>query len=103
MGIVLNGSGGSVGPGVYDFATHKARLIDKEPLDFFGFAWLADSKRIVYHQEDAIIILDVDSGRRKVIPAGVHLGQGLVVSRDGRTIYTTVSREQADIWMGVAK
>jgi Tol biopolymer transport system component len=103
LGPVVNPSGGSAGVGVYDFAARKARLVSKEPVGYFGFAWLADSKRIVYQQEDNIVLVDVDSGRRKVIPAGIPLGLGLTVSRDGRTIYSTVARAQADIWMGIGK
>jgi len=102
MGPVLNGSGGTPGVGVYDFATHKARLISHDPVGYFGFAWV-DNKRVVYQVEDNLVLVDVDSGRRKVMPTGVALALGVVVSRDGKTIYATVSRAQADLWMGVAK
>jgi hypothetical protein len=30
----------------------------------------------------------------------VHLGFGLVLSPDRRTVYVSVAREQADIWLG---
>ena len=103
LGPVVNASGGSAGLGVYDIATRKARLVSRDPVGFFGFAWLGDSKRVAFQQEDNIVILDVDSGRRKVIPTGIALGGGLVVSREGRTIYATIARAQADIWMGTSK
>lgn len=103
LGPVVNASGGSGGVGVYDFATRKARLAASEPVSYFGFAWLPGSKRIVYQHEDNIMLVDVETGRRKEMPVGITLGMGLVVSRDGKMIYTTVRREQADIWMGVAK
>ncbi|HEX5071524.1 MAG TPA: protein kinase [Vicinamibacterales bacterium] len=102
LGPVINESGGSPGVGVYEFATRKARLISRDPVGYFGYAWL-DGKRVVYQFEDNIVLIDVDSGRRKVMPAGIALAIGVVVSRDGKTIYAAISRAQADIWMGSAK
>jgi Tol biopolymer transport system component len=100
FGPVLNATGAPTGVGLYDIAARKARLLSTDAGTFMGFAWLGDSRRVLYRVEDNIVLMDVDSGRRKVIPTGVHLGFGLVLSPDRRTVYVSVAREQADIWLG---
>ena len=96
----LNATGAPSGMGVFDLATKQARSLAKDRTNFLGIAWLADSRRVVYQFDDNIVLMDVESGRRKVIPTGVHLGYGLALSPDRRTMYVSVRREQADVWLG---
>ena len=103
LGPILNGIGSPAGVGIYDFATRKARLVSKDQVDFFGFAWLGDSRRALYRLNDDVVLLDVDSGRRKVLQTGLHLGLGLTISPDRKQVYVTIAREQADIWLGERK
>jgi len=100
LGPVLNATGTSIGVAVFEFATRKARFISRDSVGFVGFAWLGDSRRAVYLLGDEIVLIDVDTGRRKVLMPGAHLGFGLVLSHDRKTMYVTLRREQGDIWIG---
>ena len=103
LGPILNGTGAPTGVGLYDFATRKVRVVTNDLVDYVGFAWLSDSRRVLVHLNDDLVLLDVDTGRRKVMSPGVHLGLGLTLSHDRKLIYVTISREQADIWLGEKK
>ncbi len=46
-----------------------------------------------------IWLLDVESGRRKALVTDLKLGLGLAISPDRRTLYASIRREQADLWM----
>jgi TolB protein len=103
LGPILNTSGAPIATGVYDFASRKARLVEKAQVIFQGYAWLSDSRRVIYILGNDLVLVDVDSGRRKVLPTGVQLGFGLALGHDRRTVYVSIVREQADIWIGETK
>lgn len=100
LGAVVNTSGAPMGLGVYDFGKGQARVVSTDVAGFFGFAWLSDSRRAIYFNGDHIVLLDVDSGRRRVIPSGQTLGFGMAMAPDRKTLYISVARQQADIWVG---
>jgi sugar lactone lactonase YvrE len=66
---------------------------------FQGFVWLSDSRRSAYVDSATrtIWLLDVETGRRKALVTDLKLGSGLAISPDGRTLYASISREQADL------
>ena len=101
VGTVVNTAGSAIAVGVYDVATRTARSVTDGASGFLGFVWLSDSRRVVYADPDAstIWLLDVESGRRKALVTDLKLGLGLAISPDRRTLYASISREQADLWM----
>ena len=86
---------------MYDVAERRARKVADAAPSFVGYIWLGDSRRVVFADSttDTLWLLDVDSGRIKVLGTGLKLGMGLVGSPDRRTLYASTRREQADIWM----
>jgi len=88
---------------VYDVASRTLRRILDVACPLQGFVWLSDSKRLLCADAagDALWIFDVESGRRRSVASGLKFGisGGLVASFDRRTLFTTVSRQQADVWV----
>jgi len=66
-------------------------------------AWLPDSRRAIVTEleKENLVVVDADTGRRKELGAKLGLGIGLVIAPDGRTIYVSSARQQADIWMAM--
>ena len=44
-------------------------------------------------------MVDVETGRAANLSSDVSFGLGIAIAPDGRTIYVSVQRLQADIWM----
>jgi hypothetical protein len=61
--------------------------------------WLSDGRRVLFHNEGKLLVLDVETGRIKEILAGVGLDHGFALSHDDRTIWFGITRREADIWM----
>jgi eukaryotic-like serine/threonine-protein kinase len=59
--------------------------------------WLPDSRRLLVGRSDAIVLLDTRTGRATPV-LGVG-GQGLSVSRDGRSVSYIDTRAESDVWM----
>jgi Tol biopolymer transport system component len=100
-GGIANGAGGLVGIGIADVASRTVRHVTQEAVTFASLTWLQDSRRVVYSRpaQGELAVLDVDSGRRKVMASGLSLGAFLAISPDNRTLYVAATRQQADIWM----
>jgi Tol biopolymer transport system component len=102
-GTVRTPSGPSAGLAIYDIAARTTRLIAGMPVT--GVTWLArDNRRVLVRSTDDLHLVDVDSGRTKKLAANAGgitrgIGAGLLVSPDGRTIYASVARQQADVWV----
>jgi hypothetical protein len=64
--------------------------------------WLHDSRRVIFHTPDALVLLDVETGRQKVLlnPGGVAF-LGIGVAPDDRRIVFGLRRESADIWVAL--
>jgi Tol biopolymer transport system component len=101
LGAVTSSAGSTVGVGVYDVAARTARTVASGQPEFGGVVWLPDSRRAVYvdYATDTLWLLDVDTGRRKALAAGLNLGLGLTASPDGRTLFASLNRQQADLWL----
>jgi Tol biopolymer transport system component len=105
LGGITNGAGANVGVGVFDVATKSLRRISSEPTAAatLSAAWLPDSRRAIVTEleKENLVVVDADTGRRKELGAKLGLGIGLVIAPDGRTIYVSSARQQADIWMAM--
>jgi Tol biopolymer transport system component len=101
LGAVVNRAGSKVGIGVYDIAARTLRTVAPGDVHFDGCVWLPDARRAAYvdHSTDTLWLIDVVTGRRKMLATGLKLGLGLVASRDGRMLYASISRQQADLWL----
>ena len=103
LGGLTNSSGGSVGLATYDLATKSVRRLTGQSAAAatLSSAWLPDSRRIIFIESDKqnLFLIDADTGRRKDLGSKLELGIGVVIAPDGRTIYATIARQQADIWM----
>ena len=64
--------------------------------------WLSDSRRLLFHDNGAIHIVDSVTGAAKevlsIAPEEVAR-RGFALSPDDRHIYFSVSTTQADVWM----
>ena len=98
-GAILNTSGSPIGIGVYDIRAQQVKKVLDGLAPFWGYEWLNDNRRVLYVIDDSLWMIDVDSGKRQELVSGVSFGLGLTVSADNRTIYASLSRQQADIWM----
>jgi len=101
VGTVVNKAGSPIGVGVYDVTSRTARMVAKGSSTFLGFVWLPDSRRALYGDTDTdtLWLVDVESGSRKALATGLKLGLGLAASPDRRTLYASIARQQADLWM----
>jgi len=101
LGTVVNAAGTAISVGVYDVATRKVRVVVEGAPAFFGFVWLLDNRRAVYPDSisDTLWLIDVETGRRKALATGLKLNVGMAASSDRRTLYVSVQRQQADLWM----
>jgi serine/threonine protein kinase/Tol biopolymer transport system component len=100
-GTIVNVAGSAVAVGVYDVAARKPRIIVEGGSGFQGFVWLPDNRRVVFVDPlvTTLWLIDVDSGRRKALMTGQRLAAGLVASPDRRTLYGSINRQQADLWI----
>ena len=94
-------AGPSSAIGVYDVASRTTRRTSEVGCQFQDIVWLQDSKRLVCVDQaaDTLWLIDVEGGRRRSLASGLKLGGVLTASPDRRTLYTTVRRQQADLWM----
>jgi TolB protein len=64
--------------------------------------WLSDSRRLLFHHDGALQLLDTATGRRRAVlsvrPNEVDRWK-FSVSRDDRRIYFALTVDEADIWM----
>jgi Tol biopolymer transport system component len=64
--------------------------------------WLHDSRRLVFHDQSSIYLIDTLSRRiQKIysaVPREIECNQSLGVSRDGRQIFFSSTVAEADIW-----
>jgi Tol biopolymer transport system component/tRNA A-37 threonylcarbamoyl transferase component Bud32 len=87
------------GIALYTLATREYRQITKHGSDP---VWLSDSRRLLYHDNGRIHLVDSATGASKevlsIAPEEVAR-RGFAVSPDDRHIYFSVSVMQADVWM----
>ncbi|HSG02003.1 MAG TPA: protein kinase [Vicinamibacterales bacterium] len=104
-GYVTNSAGASVGLGIADVASRTVRQLTNEPVSAFSLVWLLDSRRVVYGSflptgNTDVVLFDVETGRRKTLATySSYWLLPVVASPDRQTLYSTVTRAQADIWM----
>lgn len=99
-GAIVTGSGAGTGLGVFELATRSVRSVLDLPVRSVGFSWLPDSRRLLFTDlSRKTWLIDVDSGRRRELPLDFQTGTGLLVSPDGRTVYTSITRDRADLWL----
>jgi serine/threonine protein kinase/Tol biopolymer transport system component len=96
----IQGSDGSDMPGLFAYSFDSGRfekLADRGRVP----AWLPDGRRLIYVDEGKVILFDVQTRQRKELmtPAPNSSFVRVRVSPDGRTLYTTRSIDEADIWM----
>lgn len=83
---------------VHDLATAvERRLTDYSYGQPWGGSWFADGRRICYSHEDAIYVLDIESGKTKRYPSPIRgrLARTPAVSPDGRRVVFQVYRDGA--------
>jgi hypothetical protein len=81
---------------LHDLDTHtETRLTNYSYGQPWGGSWFSDGRRICYSHEDAIYVLDLESGRTKRYPSPVRgrLARTPAVSPDGRRIVFQVYRD----------
>ncbi|QJR37913.1 protein kinase domain-containing protein [Gemmatimonas groenlandica] len=87
---------------VYDRAQRRAWGLDSLAVSWYP-GWLPDSRTLLAELRDGTFgLLDVVSNNVQRVSGalpGHAVGQLVVVSRDGRKVFYTVHREEANIWM----
>ena len=102
-GGVATPSGRTVGLGILDIATRAVKRVNEHATTPF-IAWLPDSRRVLYPQEDKLWISDVDSGARREIALSFTPGDICIAAApDGRTLFLCVADIQADLWLAQRK
>jgi Tol biopolymer transport system component len=101
-GMMASPSGRTLGPAIYDFASHKATMVSND--ETYGVEWLADSRRILYFTKDGweLVLLDTVTRVRTVVNVRLpapSTAEVFAISRDNRSIYYGASRAEADIWI----
>ena len=81
----------------YDFETQSY-----EQLTSFGSnpVWLRDGRRLLFHSEGCIYFVDSETKKvREVLSAPPDEARSASLAHDERTLYYTLRRTEADIWM----
>jgi eukaryotic-like serine/threonine-protein kinase len=101
-GAIAVPNGRPVGVGVYDIAANRATRISDDR-GVFGMTWLADSRRLLFVDgKGRLWLMDVDSKRRRELTVPPPYGLSdyeLRFSPDGRTLYTSGTLAESDVWM----
>jgi Tol biopolymer transport system component len=64
--------------------------------------WLADGRRLLYWNEDNLLLLDTKTRRSRVLASDVRVslpGAHLTLSKDNRWLYIITSDSEGDIWL----
>ncbi|HRH43891.1 MAG TPA: protein kinase [Pyrinomonadaceae bacterium] len=81
----------------YNFTTNKYETVSE-----FGTRalWLADNKCAIFYHNDKIYLLDTETKRRKeLLSVAPNRIQSISLSKDNRTIYYSVQKNESDIWL----
>ena len=99
-GQVVNQSGSGVGIGVYDMESRTPRLLSGSGSGFVNAVWLPDNRTILFVDTGAgtLSLVDADTSQRRDLLTGLF-GIVVAIAPDARTIYLSVQRRQADVWM----
>jgi Tol biopolymer transport system component len=96
-GTVRSADGTDVSIGVFSLETHEyERLTD------FGSrpSWLGDSRRLVFASQGKIFLLDRETkAYRELFAPEDGDAWAVSISKDDRTLYFSLSRDEADIWL----
>jgi len=95
----ISAAGSTVGIGLYDVSARSVKKLYDGQAPLWGYTWLADSRRVLYTIDDSLWQIDVDTGQRRELMAGFPFGLGLTLAPDGRTLYASLAKLQADVWL----
>jgi eukaryotic-like serine/threonine-protein kinase len=101
-GLLGSKSGRPAGVGVYDLASRTTTKVSND--ETYGVVWLADSRRLVYFNENPVQLVALDTVTRVRTVVDVRLPgtvqhELFAISPDNRTIYYGAARAEADIWI----
>jgi len=101
VGIITSDTGDRVGIGVLDLTTGEGRQLGTDRPGAM-LSWLPDSQRIILLSQGELVISEVDSGERRVVPVELPLPPGLdvlAVAPDGSALYYGAERVESNIWI----
>jgi Tol biopolymer transport system component len=86
---------------LYSLESRSLRKLDESPE---AGLFLPDSRRILFNERGALVLLDTVTGRRKeILPAGTLPAEGgwtnFSITGDGRSIAYLEARREGDIWL----
>lgn len=96
-GTVWNEAQNSTNVAIFDLTSRKF-----EKLTDFGTRpfWLADNRRLIFLNRDRLYLFDSKTKRMKeIFSAAPYLLQSFTLSKDNRTIYYTIQKNESDIWL----
>jgi eukaryotic-like serine/threonine-protein kinase len=97
-GYMVSGGTGEAGIFVYSFETRRYEKMS----DFGVFpVWLEDSRRLLFYQKDKIHLLDSQTKKsEEILSVAPNRVQRVTVSKDNRTVFYSLQKTEADIWLG---
>jgi Tol biopolymer transport system component len=96
---VMREAGGSDANGIaiYDFRKSTFKKLTETGL---SPVWLNDSRRILFHTRDQVVLLDSETGASKyVLTAPLALFSAVAVSPDNRALYVALKAAESNIWL----
>jgi hypothetical protein len=89
------------GVGVYDVVSGKSWQITSDA-DIWGVSWLPGRRVVYFTMEGELVVIDADTGDRRVIPVELPLPpahEAFAVAPDGTALYYGAERVQSNIWI----
>ena len=102
-GYVLNDAGETKGFAVLEVATGKVQRLNDDSRSY-DMAWLPGDREVVYYTNEGKLVLQdvLTHARREIagtLPYPPAPSRGVIVSRDGRTLYYGAYQLQSNIWL----
>lgn len=97
-GYMVSAGTGEAGVFTYSFATRRYEKMS----DFGVFTvWLSDSRRLLFYYRDKIYLLDSSTKKaEEILSVAPNRVQRVTISKDNRTIFYSLQKTEADIWLG---
>ena len=85
---------------IYSFQRSRFESISDESSSFFvSPVWLPDGKRVIYAHKDGLKVVDLATKQRHSVTPPIPGLRWCAISPDGRSLYVSASRTDANIWL----
>lgn len=97
-GYMVSAGTGESGIFAYSFETRRYEKIS----DVGVFpVWLGDNRRLLFYQKDKIYLLDSKTKKpEEILSIAPNRLKRITISKDNRTVFYSLQKTEADIWLG---